>query len=70
MDQEEIKYTVTSAKVDGKEYFLHEYKKPLNNEETTKLGDFLLKVEKGLGDEDGMDGVVQILKGWRKECDK
>lgn len=41
MDQEEIKYTVTSAKVDGKEYFLHEYKKPLNNEESTKLGDFL-----------------------------
>lgn len=59
---------MSSAKVDGKEYFLYEYKKGLNQDENEKLSNFLSKLETGLKDEGGMEGVIEICKGWKKEC--
>ncbi|CAD8181746.1 unnamed protein product [Paramecium pentaurelia] len=67
---DEIKYQVSSAKVDGKEYYLYEYKKELNKDENDKLNQFLQKLEIGLKGEEGMEGVMSICKGWKKECEQ
>jgi hypothetical protein len=52
--------------VNDQKIVIFEYKKDLNTEEKSKLNDFLLKAEEGLKDE-GLDGVIQICKGWRNE---
>jgi hypothetical protein len=47
--------------------YVFEYKKNLDNQDSVRLEEFLLKMENGLKGEGGLEGVVNICKGWRSE---